>query len=130
MLIVILMIAGCGGIDEKNNDNESEVEPDKESVVFRQIDVIVDSDQIKVSGEVKSWDGTFYYHILQGEEIVLDEDRFTSEHIGFWTPFIIELEKEDINQLREEIPHIALYGKNEAGEQINPNYVPIDLEEK
>lgn len=128
LLLVILLISACGNVSEEVNDELKQ--EDIESVVFRQIDIVTEEDQVKIEGEMKSWDGNFYYHVLQDEERVIDEEKYSTEHIDFWTSFDIEIEKDSITNSLEDVPHIVLYGKDNSGKEINPNYVPIDLDQK
>lgn len=128
LLLVVLLISACGNVSEEVNDELKQ--EDIESVVFRQIDIVTEEDQVKIEGEMKSWDGNFYYHVLQDEERVIDEEKYSTEHIDFWTSFDIEIEKDSITNSLEDVPHIVLYGKDNSGKEINPNYVPIDLDQK
>lgn len=125
MLVCLLIFTACGNMDEDKANNEN----DHQSVAFRHIDVVVEEDQVQITGEMNSWDGNFYYHVLQGEEKVIEEQKVSTDHIDFWSSFTIDVSKDEINE-SEEIPHLVLYGKDEQEKQINPNYIPIDLEQE
>jgi len=126
LFFVVILLAACGADSDNENNNNGE---EKESTTFRNIDIVTEDDDVKITGEMNSWDGNFYYHLLSGEEVIMDEEEVETEHIGFWSPFEIVLSKAEILELTDEVPHIVLHGKNSEGENINSNYVPIDLEE-
>lgn len=118
---VLLLFVAC------SNGAKQEKEEDKESVIFRSIDIVLEGDEVLITGEAKSWDGNLYYHLLAGEEKIMEEFLIHTGHKNFWWEFDISLSKEVLLSLTDEVPHIVLYGKNSSGEDINPNYVPIDL---
>lgn len=117
---VLLLFVACS--------NEAKEEENKESVIFRSIDIVLEGDEVLITGEVNTWDGNLYYHVLAGEEKIIDEALIHTNHINFWWEFDISLSKEELLSLTDGVPHIVLYGKNSSDEDINPNYVPIDLE--
>lgn len=127
LFLIVFLFAACGKDSIKEN---VEADEDKESVVFRQIDIVTKGDEVTITGEVKSWDGNFYYYVLSGEEVILKEEKIEMGNVHFWSPFEIVLSKSELLELTEDIPHIVLHGKNGKDEKIHPNYVPIDLTEK
>lgn len=124
LISLLLLFAACSGENPQNSKHEES----KETVVFRLIDITVEDDQVNISGEMKSWDGNFYYHVLSGEETIIEENKMDSGQVNTWWEFEITLSKSKLQSLTSEVPFIVLYGKDSSGKDIQPNYVPIDLE--
>lgn len=123
LVLILLLLTACGNDSPKSNNTEE----NNEYVAFRNIDIVTINDEVNITGEVKTWNGTFYYYVLAGEETIIDEEKEDNLHKNEWTSFTLSISKSEILALTDEIPHIALYGKNSEGETIDPNYVPIDL---
>jgi len=125
IILALLFLAACGN-DKANNNGEND--SNQETISFRNIDIVLEGDDVLISGEMNSWDGNFYYHVLSGEKQIIEEEKVEKNQIHFWANFEISLSKEELQSLTEDVPHIVLYGKDDSGEDIDPNYVPIDLE--
>lgn len=123
LVLILLLLTACGNDSPKSNNTEE----NNEYVAFRNIDIVTINDEVNITGEVKTWNGTFYYFVLAGEETIIDEEKEDNLHKNEWTSFTLSISKSEILALTDEIPHITLYGKNSEGETIDPNYVPIDL---
>src|SRR5699024_7420332 len=124
IILALLFLAACGN-DKANNNGEND--SNQETISFRNIDIVLEGDDVLISGEMNSWDGNFYYHVLSGEKQIIEEEKVEKNQIHFWANFEISLSKEELQSLTEDVPHIVLYGKDDSGEDIDPNYVPIDL---
>jgi len=121
---LLFLFSACSGgklEDLKHEEN-------KETIAFRLIDITLEDDQVNISGEMKSWDGSFYFHVLSGEEIIIEENKIDTGQVNYWWEFEVTLSKSKLQSLTGEVPFIVLYGKDSSGKDIQPNYVPIDLE--
>src|SRR5690625_7239019 len=77
LFFVVILLAACGADSDNENNNNGE---EKESTTFRNIDIVTEDDDVKITGEMNSWDGNFYYHLLSGEEVIMDEEEVETEH--------------------------------------------------
>lgn len=131
----VLLIAGCSGAndqDTQNDENDDQNRTTKESTVslnLDELDVTVPDKQIVVTGKAKATDGKFFYALKYGDDVVVDETKVTVDaDSGEWGDFSIKLDQPADVEKGDEVPIFTFYVKNGEGEQINPNYVPVDLD--
>lgn len=126
-------MTACGNRDEEVIEPiESEPESNQQasSVMFRNVDVNVESEQFHIIGEVSTSGGFFNYYIEHDAEIIQEEEEVeVEESVDNWSSFeIVETLPNDV--LESDMPPIVvLHGKNVDGEHINENYIPIDIQE-
>ncbi|APC47487.1 hypothetical protein J5S49_17920 [Virgibacillus halodenitrificans] len=124
LIIVISLLAGCS---EKGSQVKEDEETEGNAVSFRNIDVKVEGGNVRMTGEVNSDTSTFYYKLKQNEKTLVNEKN--KKYVNMeWQKFTIEFKLPDNIAQDGEPPFLLLYGKNEAGEVINPNYFPLDLD--
>lgn len=129
LFMMLAVLTACGSSAEENEDAENNGQQQSEetvSVIFRHIDLKVEDHEYVLTGEVQSMTEV-YYTIEQEGEVLQEEERLELEDSTEWTSFEISGELPESVDQSKEPPVIVLYGKNEQGEQINPNYIPIDL---
>ncbi|MFD1037690.1 hypothetical protein ACFQ3N_04570 [Virgibacillus byunsanensis] len=115
---------------EENNAAETEPESTDDSAVeFRNVDVKVENNEVQLTGEGKSDTDVAYFKLDQGESQIVEETEVELDpNEQGWGQFEITVQLSDEVASTEEVPVIMLYGKNASGEVINPNYIPVDLE--
>lgn len=125
-IICLFILAACeeDSVPAGNNESsETEI-----SVSFRNLDVQTEASSFMLTGEVNADENVFYYTVKQGENELLSEQSIDiSEEAAGWSEFEITGEIPEEALQEEETPIITLYGKDAAGEEINPNYIPIDV---
>ncbi|MFD1335678.1 hypothetical protein ACFQ4N_08975 [Oceanobacillus iheyensis] len=132
VMLILLFMAACGNRDEDVIEpvkTERELDQRATSVQFREIDVNLESEQFHIIGEVSSSGGLFYYHVELDGEIIQEETFEEVENSNSeWNRFqIVETLPNDVLEGNSP-PVMVLYGKNESGEPINENYIPIDTQ--
>ncbi|GAB3060272.1 lipoprotein [Virgibacillus ainsalahensis] len=129
VLTAAVVLAGCNSQGETDNGadtaNEAEESP---SVSLRNIEVVVENDQIQVTAEANAAENEIYYTLEQGETLLVEEEIINLDggHYG-WSDFQLEVELPEEVEKTEDAPIIKMYGKDDNGELINPNYIPVDL---
>lgn len=128
MLITVVLLAGCGSQQEQVNNPEQVETDDQASVVFRNIDVKVDDDQIHLIGEAKTSEDEIYYDLTQGEEVLEKETAITLDegHLS-WSGFEMEIPLPEGASDKTDPPIFMLYVKGHNEKAINPNYIPVDI---
>lgn len=131
----VLWIAGCGGANDQDTQNDERdkqnrtAEESQVSLKLDELDVTVPDEQIVVTGKAKATGGEFFYVLKYGDDVVVDETKVTvDEDSGEWGDFSIKLEQPADIEKGDEVPIFTFYVKNGEGEQINPNYVPVDMD--
>lgn len=125
-IMFLFLLAACGeeaAPAERNGDTQQEV-----SVSFRNLDIQVEDTSFVLTGEVNAKENIFYYAVKQGKnELISEESIEVAKEGASWTGFEItgQLPEEAVES--KDAPIIMLYGKTADGEEINPNYIPIDI---
>ncbi|GLO65634.1 MULTISPECIES: hypothetical protein [Oceanobacillus] len=132
VMLVLLFLTACGNRDEdviEPMESESELDQQATSVQFRNVDVNIESEQFHIIGEVNSSGGLFYYKVELNGEIIQEEAYEQVENsTNEWSEFeIVETLPREVLEGNDP-PVVVLYGKNQSGEPINENYVPIDTQ--
>lgn len=128
---VLFILAGCSSNEEQQSvsvDNEAEAEEEQVTVNLRNIYISEENNHIKIEGEARATDDTFYYQVEQDDSLLIEETQISMDKTNLgWGEFEIDLEEEEKMRENEKPPFMVFYVKNEDGEKINVNYVPIDL---
>ncbi|SEQ43081.1 hypothetical protein SAMN05216232_2387 [Virgibacillus subterraneus] len=118
---------------EEENDSESNGEKSAETegsaaVQFRNVEMNIQESTIRVSGEAKAMDNTFFYKFEQGDSVIVKETAVDLEkNDQGWGSFQLELELTQKVREAQVMPVITLYDKKEDGTMVNKNYLPVDL---
>lgn len=140
LFFIALTIAGCGSVNEGDDVNQSEAksstvsesEPSDAnnniSASFQNLHFRLGVDDVEVTGKAKSTNDEIYYRVEQGEdsiveetEIKLDKPEDVWDEIDFTFDFTPEMEE------NEDELFVIIYAKGENEEEINPNYLAVDL---
>lgn len=132
VLLILLFLAACGNRDEnviEPLESEPELDQQATSVQFRNVDVNIESEQFHIIGEVNSSGGLYYYQVELDGDIIQEEAYEEVENLtDEWSKFeIVETLPREVLEGNEP-PVVVLYGKNQSGEPINENYIPIDTQ--
>ncbi|MBP1947270.1 hypothetical protein [Virgibacillus litoralis] len=112
---------------ESNGEKSSETEGSA-SVQFRNVEMNIQESTIRVSGEAKAMDNTFFYKFEQGDSVIVKETAVDLEkNDQGWGSFQLELELTQKVRDAQVMPVITLYDKKEDGTMVNKNYLPVDL---
>lgn len=130
IIVLFIMLTACGNRDEEviePVDPEQQEIQTTESVMFQEMDITTDGEQIHIIGQVKTSGNVFFYRIEQDNEVIQEEKKveLEAETEAFQRFEIMTSLSSDILE-QAEPPFIVMYGKDEDGEEVNPNYVPID----
>lgn len=132
----IVLLTGCSDgadkqtkVDEPSEQTERQdnaVSMDDSGFNFRNIDVtIVDQTDVHIRGEAKGPSDVIYYKV-ELDEVLVEETELPLDHTGEWNAFAIDLTLTDDTVESGDIPVLMLYGKDEAGNIVQPNYIGID----
>ncbi|AIF45220.1 hypothetical protein [Virgibacillus sp. SK37] len=124
LIILIALLIGCS---EKGPEVKDDEESEENTVSFRNVDVKVEDGNVRMTGEANTNTNTFYYKLKQNEKTIVDEKSKKDVNME-WQEFMIEFKLPETIEQDGEPPFLLLYGKNEAGEAINPNYFPLDID--
>ncbi|WP_188455277.1 hypothetical protein [Virgibacillus oceani] len=132
-----MLLVACGNQDNEDNTNseqksqESSTEtPSDEnvSVKFRNLDITTPEKQIAVKGQAAATNDVFYFKLLYGEEVAVDESEVKLDtNASGWGSFELKIDIPKNDQTKDQIPVLTFYVKDESGKMVNPNYVPVDL---
>ncbi|MFS0752199.1 hypothetical protein [Oceanobacillus sp. 1P07AA] len=133
IMLILIFMAACGNRDEdaiEPIESERELDQQASSVQFRNVDVNIESEQFHIIGEVNSSGGLFYYQVeLDGEIIQEETYQEVESSTEEWSKLeIVETLPREVLEGNEP-PVVVLFGKNQSGEPINENYVPIDTQQ-
>ncbi|WP_404458756.1 hypothetical protein [Oceanobacillus kapialis] len=134
IVMVIILLAGCSNTQENNerteeSANEHEQETDV-SVSIQNLDVQVNDKAMEaiITGEASLSGSDLYYTLEQGDrELAIEESVELEANAHGLSSFEISVEIPEETSSGEQPPVVKLYGKNNSGEEINPNYIPIDV---
>jgi len=131
-MIIAIILTGCGNGDSENSEpTEQKQEQTTETniaVSFRNIDLTVEDYKYQLTGQAQITDNVFYYTVEQGKNLLKEETEIKlDEAVHGWSDFEIIGELPETVDGHSEPPIISLYGKDENGGKVNPNYIPIDI---
>lgn len=132
LLLSAFVLIGCSdqeGQPSNHAENIKTAETENSTYAkFRNIDVKTKDQQIHLTGEANSTENEVFYQLSQGEQIIGEETAITMDegHLD-WVEFEITLKVPKDAEKKQDPPIIRLYGKDSTGAEINPNYVPVDL---
>ncbi|MFC2949944.1 hypothetical protein [Virgibacillus sediminis] len=126
ILAAAAVLAGCSGtVDDKENET---AEQGNTAVSLRNIDVITTGNEIQLTAEASTAQEELFYKLEQGEETLIEESSFTpGEGEGEWRKFQLNIGMPDELDSSGKAPIITIYAKDEQGEPVNPNYIPVDM---
>ncbi|WP_100011444.1 hypothetical protein [Lentibacillus sediminis] len=126
--LALLMLAGCDSGEDTASETE-EGQEEEASLQLRNIEVTVENGHALLTAQANGDAEEIYYTLEQGEEVLIEETSLSlgEGHYG-WSDVELELKLPENAGDSGEAPVITVYGKNEAGEQVNPNYIPVEME--
>ncbi|MEN1970349.1 hypothetical protein WMZ97_20030 [Lentibacillus sp. N15] len=139
-IAVIVLLAGCSSQDKQDedvaNDSKSTKEQaasvDKEtaSLNLTELDIQTPDGKIKVKGKASTTNDEFFYVLKYGDDVIINETKVTldPDDTG-WGAFDLDLDQPENEVSSDEVPIFTFYVKDKAGKRINPNYVPVDINE-
>ncbi|PAV29224.1 hypothetical protein CIL05_12570 [Virgibacillus profundi] len=126
LLLTAIMLIGCAESQEPNTETETQ---ESATVNFRNIDVQIEANQINLAGEANTEEDEIFYTVDHGEQMIVEETNIQlDEGTHGWSSFELEITLPEKSADKIEAPIVTLYGKNKAGKVMNPNYIPVDLE--
>ncbi|WP_121639324.1 hypothetical protein [Virgibacillus sp. Bac330] len=133
-LAISLVLFGCSTKNEKAGTTAKDTstrEAQANGVRFENLDMEVNDGIAVLQGEVHANETNVFYQLEHEGESLSDETALPLEKKkGQWEKFMVEVELPEETLNAEEPPVIVIYGKNHDGEKINPNYFPVDVENK
>lgn len=137
LLVTLLVLVGCGnkGKDdahtmpkdsEKPKIEEQDESTTQELAEFKEIDVKIENDEVKMTGKANVSNDNLYYSVQQEDKEVYKEKKVVLDGSSTWVSFSVNISIKEVPDQTGVIV-IELYGKDKQGERINPNYIPVDL---
>lgn len=127
LITLFLFIAGCSNEDTNETNEENSNESDVH-LQMRNIDVQVEELKVKVAAEVNTNENVIYYKLEQGEEVIQEEQSLEIDKQENWVEIHIDYTLEEKMLDKENPPVIHLYVKDNQNNEVNSNYIPIDVE--
>ena len=138
-ILMAVLLIGCSNTNEINDSHEEvkedEVAEDQESkeaeedtARFHGMHFRLGIEDVSVTGKAKATNGEIFYVVEQGEEQLVEETKIPLEDDGDeWTDLEIKFPLTEEMENSEDSLVAIFYGKDDQGEQINPNILPINL---
>lgn len=131
VLVCVFVVIGCSTNEESKQEDNSSTEENEQTVNdiirFGEVDVQVENGTIYLSGMAETEEEEFYATFEQGSEILMEERVIElGEEEADWKPFEVEIDLPEEVHESEEAAFLTLYEKVD-GEQVDPNYVPVDI---
>ncbi|WP_156288843.1 hypothetical protein [Oceanobacillus salinisoli] len=126
LLLMSMILVGCNN-EEAANGESNETEETSASIEIRNVDVQVEELQVILMAEAKTSSNEIFYRLEQGEELLQEERQMSFNGEKEWNAFELEVTLPEEVSAEENPPIIVIYGKNENGDMINPNYIPVAI---
>lgn len=124
LIILAFVLVGCNNQQKPTvtapDTNEAE---DQIVVAFKNVEVEVEGRQIHLTGEANADNNGIFYQLTQGEKVLEKETDIILDDGKFDVKFMLSKDAAE----EEEAPIIMLYGKGSNGDEINPNYIPVNV---
>lgn len=131
LLAAAAILAACGDNENQTaeqSEEQSEETADSPATSFQQLDVTGEGSTIHITGQAKTEADRVYYRFEQGDDTLVEETPIElGKNAQEWSDFELDVQITEAIKESEEVPLVILYGKNENGENVNENHVPIDL---
>ncbi|MFC3040639.1 hypothetical protein ACFOGI_10310 [Virgibacillus xinjiangensis] len=131
LFAAVAFLVGCSGGDEtEGTENQAAEQESSPAVSLRNIDVLTTGGEIQLTAEAKTTEDEIYYKMEQGETLLVEETGFSPEESEQeWGEFQLNIEMpEELDPSDEaEAPIITIFAKDQQGELVNPNYIPVDM---
>src|SRR5699024_9545723 len=112
--------------DAQTEQHADAASADETGFMFRKIDVtIVDQTDVHITGEAKGPADVLYYKV-ELDDVLIEETELTLDQASEWSEFAIDLTLSSDTVESGDIPVLVLYGKDEDGNMLQPNYIGID----
>lgn len=139
--LLILTIVGCSQPNEENPDKqmesdtstqedaESNVKENNISASFNKLHFRLGIDDVKITGQAKSTNDEVFYRVEQGEELLVKETKMPLDDLDKddWAEIDFTFELTDDMEESDEELFVVFYAKDEDDEEINPNYLAVNL---
>ncbi|CDO02688.1 hypothetical protein BN988_01163 [Oceanobacillus picturae] len=134
IIALALLLVGCSNEQPTNEsaENNDGGQGADASVSIRNVEVEVDDAlQATITGEAALAGSDLYYQLEQGDVVLISEAKveLDSNPHGL-SPFELLLQVPEDAVSGDQAPIVKFYGKDQSGEEVNQNYVPIDLKSK
>lgn len=132
IVFIVSILGACGGDSDQPEADGIETNQQAEEnaeVALNNIDVQTEGLSYDVTGDVQAKENVIYYVLEHEGDVIEEETEINIEETEGWGNFEISGELPEAVTDSEEPPTLILYGKNEEGEQVNSNFIPIDLTE-
>lgn len=121
-----LLLAGCGNTEDGETEQSGGDHTDQQ-LQLRNIDVKVEELDVQLDAEVNTLSDKIFYRVEQGDTVLQEESSIELTEDKEWKAFKIETTLAENVKEKEDAPIIVIYGKSENEEEINPNYIPVDI---
>lgn len=129
LIFTLIFAAACSNGEETVDDNDPGKDGSPGTIDLRNLDVEAEGLEVTATGEASAVSNEFYYRVEEEGEIIIEETHMSLEETqNDWNEFEVTFDLTDKYSHKEAPPIIVLYGKNEEGEMVNPNYIPVDLD--
>lgn len=119
-LLLVVLLVGCSNTDGSNSDSTNTID-------IRNVDVQVEELTASLVADVKTSSDKIFYRVELGEEVLQNEERIQLNGHAEWKPFELGVTLPEKVMKVKDAPIFVIYGKSENGEEINPNYIPIEI---
>src|SRR5699024_5534350 len=141
-ILMAVILISCSNTNEINDnpeevkedvvaDEQEDNEEEGDTAQFHGMHFRLGIEDVKVTGKAKATNDEIFYVIEQGEEQIVEGTKITlEEEEDEWTDLEIKFPLTEEMENSEDALVAILYGKDDHGEQINPNILPINLNMK
>lgn len=126
IISTVFILSACGNQPDKDSDSIAETTHDVYAN-FQNVDIQIENNLAIITGNVNASNDEFYFQVEQEEQILKEEEKVTVA--GEWSEFTFRIDITDEMKQQEELVIVKMYTKGEDGRIVNPNYIPLDLDE-
>ncbi|MYL42771.1 hypothetical protein [Virgibacillus salexigens] len=131
IILACIMVACSNQESEKSTQTENQQDETIQhttAVSLRNVDVKVENGNAVINGEVQASNTNVYYILEYNNQTTIEEQEVELENMDEkWQDFSIKMKLPEDSTSRDEPPIITFYGKNDQGDKVNANYIPVDM---
>ncbi|HLR69487.1 MAG TPA: hypothetical protein VK105_20560 [Virgibacillus sp.] len=136
IILGILLLVGCSNSDSEENKQADKTDAEQSeptkldqnaSIDFKEVIItIVDQKNVTIEGKIKAKNASAFYRV-EHDSVLVDETELDFKQMDEgWSDFDIKLTLSDKVVESGKLPALKLYGKDKYGNELYPNYLPID----
>lgn len=114
--------------EDESVKEETSADDEEKSVSFQQLHFRMGIEDVTVTGSAAAPNDEIFYEVEQGDELIVEETKIPLEDKGEeLDDFEVKFDLTEDMEKSDEALVTIFYAKNEQGEKINENFLPINM---